>query len=128
MALEITHEWDAVIDTFEHPRYELYGNGKVFDGKDAVRAYFALSRTSFPDQANEVIAVNTAGEHVVLVEFWLTGTHLGPLTIGERMIETTGKSFRIRMAASFEFAPGTNLIICERPYFCDRIPPQNSGL
>tara|TARA_R110001606_G_scaffold117503_1_gene247007 strand:- start:133 stop:336 length:204 start_codon:yes stop_codon:yes gene_type:complete len=27
MALEITHEWDAVIDTFDHPRYELYGSG-----------------------------------------------------------------------------------------------------
>ena len=69
MTLEITHEWDAVIDTFAHPRYELYGNGAVFDGEEAVRAYFALSRTPFPDQANEVIAIGAAGEHVVLVEF-----------------------------------------------------------
>ena len=38
MALEIIHEWDAVIDTFEHPRYELYGSGTVFVGKEAVRA------------------------------------------------------------------------------------------
>jgi len=110
MALEITHEWDAVIDTFEHPRYELYGNGTVFDGEEAVRKYFVMSRTPFPDQANEVIAIGAAGEHVVLVEFWLTGTHLGPLIIGERVIEPTGKAFRVRMAASFEFAPGTDRI------------------
>ena len=32
MALEIAHDWNAVIDTFEHPRYELYGTGTVFDG------------------------------------------------------------------------------------------------
>ena len=38
MALEITHEWDAVIDTFAHPRYELDGSGTVFVGKEAERA------------------------------------------------------------------------------------------
>ena len=27
MALEMTHDWDAVIATFEHPRYEMYGTG-----------------------------------------------------------------------------------------------------
>lgn len=41
MALEITHEWDEVIATFDHPRYEMYGSGAVFDGEEAVRAYFA---------------------------------------------------------------------------------------
>ena len=24
MALEVTHDWDAVIATFEHPRYEMH--------------------------------------------------------------------------------------------------------
>ena len=107
MALEITHEWDAVIDTFQHPRYELYGNGTIFDGEEAVRKYFAMSRTPFPDQANEVI---------------------GPLTIGERVIEPTGESFRVRMAASFEFAPGTDRIICERAYFSDAMIAKELGL
>ncbi|MGB5484209.1 hypothetical protein [Parasphingorhabdus sp.] len=32
------------------------------------------------------------GADVVLVEFWLAGTHLGPLTIGERVIEPTDKA------------------------------------
>lgn len=116
MALECVHDWDAVIATFEHPRYEMYGNGTVFDGEAAVRGYFAASRTPFPDQGNEVIAIAHAGE-TVLVEFWLTGTHLGPLKIPGRTVEPTGKAFRIRMAASFEFAPGGDRIVCERPYY-----------
>ena len=105
-----------MIATFEHPRYEMYGGGQVFDGEAAVRAYFAASRTPFPDQGNEIIAIAHA-DNTVLVEFWLTGTHLGPLKIGNRTIEPTGKSFRMRMAASFEFEPDSAKIKCERPYF-----------
>lgn len=116
MALEVTHDWDGVIATFAHPRYEMYGGGQIFDGEAAVRSYFAASRTPFPDQGNEIIAIAHTGD-TVLVEFWLTGTHLGPLKVGSRVIEPTGKSFRMRMAASFEFAPGRDKIICERPYF-----------
>lgn len=116
MALEVTHDWDGVIATFAHPRYEMYGGGQIFDGEAAVRGYFAASRTPFPDQGNEIIAIAHTGD-TVLVEFWLTGTHLGPLKVGSRVIEPTGKSFRMRMAASFEFAPGRDKIICERPYF-----------
>jgi hypothetical protein len=118
MALEITHDWDGVIATFAHPRYELLGPGTVFDGEAAVRSYFAASREPFPDQANEVIAIAAdAATDTVLVEFWLTGTHLGPLKLGLRTIEPTGKAFRIRIAASFVFAPGSDKIICERPYY-----------
>ena len=116
MALEITHEWDAVIATFDHPRYEMYGTGQVFDGEEAVRAYFAASRTPFPDQGNEIISIAHGGD-TVLVEFWLTGTHLGPLQLGQRTVEPTGKPFRVRMAASFEFPPGGDKIVCERPYY-----------
>ncbi len=57
MALEITHDWDGVLATFDHPRYELMGPGTIFDGEAAVRSYFATSREPFPDQANEVIAI-----------------------------------------------------------------------
>ena len=118
MALEITHDWDGVIATFEHPRYELLGPGTIFDGEAAVRSYFAASREPFPDLANEVISIAAdADADTVLVEFWLTGTHLGPLKLGLRTIEPTGKAFRIRMAASFEFAPGSDKIVCERPYY-----------
>ena len=116
MALECVCDWDAVIATFEHPRYEMYGSGTVFDGEEAVRAYFAASRTPFPDQANEIIAIGAGGD-TVLVEFWLTGTHLGPLRLAGRDVAPTGRAFRVRMAASFEFAPGSDKIVCERPFF-----------
>ena len=116
MALEITHQWDEVIATFEHPRYEMHGGGQVFDGEAAVRSYFAASRTPFPDQGNEIIAI-AAADDTVLVEFWLTGTHLGPLRVGDEIVPPTGKAFKVRMAATFEFKPGSDKIVCERPYF-----------
>ena len=116
MALECECDWDAVIATFAHPRYEMYGSGVVFDGEEEVRNYFAASRTPFPDQGNEIISIGAGGD-TVLVEFWLTGTHLGPLRLGGRTVEPTGKAFRVRMAATFEFAPGSDKIVCERPYF-----------
>jgi ketosteroid isomerase-like protein len=115
MRLECELDWDAVIATFEHPRYEIYGTGTVIDGEAAVRRYFENSRTPFPDQANEIIAIAHGG-NTVLVEFWLTGTHLGPLKTPNGVIEPTGKAFRIRMAATFEFPPGGDKVICERPY------------
>lgn len=116
MALECVNDWDGVIATFEHPRYEMYGPGTIFDGEEEVRGYFAASRTPFPDQSNEIIAIAHASD-TVLVEFWLMGTHLGPLKLPGGIAEPTGKSFRVRMAATFEFRPGSDKIICERPYF-----------
>ena len=117
MALECDCDWDAVIATFEHPRYEMYGSGSVIDGEEAVRGYFAASRTPFPDQGNEIIAIAHGGD-TVLVEFFLTGTHLGPLNLGGgKVVEPTGKAFKVRMAATFEFPPGGDRIICERPYY-----------
>ena len=51
-----------------------------------------------------MIAIGAAGADVVLVEFWLTGTHLALLTIGKTAVEPTGEPFRMRMAADFPFA------------------------
>jgi hypothetical protein len=125
--LECEGDWDGVIATFEHPRYELYGAGTVFDGEAAVRSYFAASRTPFPDQANEIIAIGAGGD-TVLVEFRLTGTHLGPLRTPKGEIAPTGKVFRVRMMASFEFAPDSDRIVCERPYFDQRAVIRALGL
>jgi ketosteroid isomerase-like protein len=127
MALECVGDWDGVIATFAHPRYEMYGSGVVFDGEEEVRHYFAASRTPFPDQSNEIIALAHGGD-TVLVEFWLMGTHLGPLKLAGRTAQPTGKAFRVRMAASFEFAPGSDKIICERPYFDQLAVPRALGL
>tara|TARA_R110002096_G_scaffold206788_1_gene393032 strand:+ start:181 stop:618 length:438 start_codon:yes stop_codon:yes gene_type:complete len=119
MRLECEHDWDGVIATFQHPRYEMQGMETVFDGEEAVRGYFATSRAAFPDQGNEIIAIGADGDSV-LVEFWLTGTHLGPLKLPTGELPPTGRAFRIKMMASFEFAPGSDKIVCERPYF-DRL-------
>jgi len=117
MDSEIRLDFDATIATFDHPHYELFGPGAVFDGEDAVRGYFASSRATFPDQANEPIALRPLGDDAVLAEFWLTGTHKGPLKTPQGELAPTGKSIRVRMAAVFEFTPGGKGIICERVYF-----------
>jgi hypothetical protein len=116
MASEVRLDFDATIATFKHPRYELYGAGQVFDGEEAVRGYFKASRNAFPDQGNEVIALRPL-ENAVLAEFWLTGTHLGPLQAPQGVLAPTGKKVRVRMAAVFEFEPGGTGIVCERVYF-----------
>ncbi len=104
-----------MIATFARPRYETKGNGAVFDGEEPVRGYFRASRTPFPDQGNEIIAI-AAGGYTVFVAFWLTGTHPGRLRLPDRVAAPTGKSFRVRSAASFEFAGSSDKIVCERPY------------
>lgn len=110
MESENVHDFDTVIATFAHPRYELIPTGQVHDGEREVRAYFKESRTAFPDQRNELIGLHHADD-AVITEFWLLGTHRGPL-MG---IEPTGREFRCRMTAFFLFE-GANLV-CERVYF-----------
>ena len=110
MESENDHEFDRTIDTFAHPRYELVPTGDVYDGEEEVRAYFAESRTAFPDQRNELIALHHADD-AVIVELDLLGTHRGRL----RSLPPTGRAFRCRMTAVFEFEG--DRIVCERVYF-----------
>jgi len=112
MEAENQHDYDTVIGTFAHPRYELMATGQVFDGEEEVRHYFAASRGAFPDQRNELVSLRHADDAVV-VELDLLGTHLGPL----RGIEPTGGTFRSRMAGLFIFEDDTDRIVCERVYF-----------
>jgi steroid delta-isomerase-like uncharacterized protein len=112
MESENHHDFDTTIGTFDHPRYEIVPTGEVYDGEEEVRAYFAESRTAFPDQRNELIEMHHADDSVI-VEFDLLGTHLGPL----RGLPPTGRSFTIRSLAIFVFAEGTDRITCERVYF-----------
>lgn len=116
MASEGRLDFEATMATFDHPRYELIGTGAVFDGDEAVRRYFKVSREPFPDQDNEIIAIHHA-EDAVIVEFWLTGTHKGPLKTATGTVAPTGRAFRVRMAAFFLFPPGGERIVCERVYF-----------
>jgi steroid delta-isomerase-like uncharacterized protein len=103
-------DFDVTIATFDHPRYELVGTGQMFDGEEQVRNYYAASRAAFPDQRNEIHSLRHADDAVV-VEFDLLGTHLGNFA----GFDPTGRTFRCRMAAIFEF--DGDRIVCERIYF-----------
>ncbi|MCP3805091.1 ester cyclase [Allokutzneria sp. A3M-2-11 16] len=108
---EVEHRWDDVLSTFPHPRYEIIPTMTVHDGDAAVRGYYHQTRVAFPDQHHEIIALRHTDDAVV-VEFWLIGTHLGPLGA----IPPTGKGFRVRMTAYFVFDEHETLV-CERIYF-----------
>jgi len=110
MEAENAHDFDGVIETFSHPRYELIPSGAVHDGEAAVRQYFRDTRSAFPDQRNQLISLRYADDAVV-VEFWLLGTHRGPIA----GIAATGREFRCRMTAFFLFEGDG--IVCERVYF-----------
>jgi steroid delta-isomerase-like uncharacterized protein len=110
MDSENRHEYDATIATFDHPRYELIGTGDVFDGQAEVERYFDETRTAFPDQRNELIAMHHSDD-AVCVEAWLRGTHLGPF----RGLPPTGRSFEMRFMAVFVFED--ERLVCERVYF-----------
>ncbi|MDQ3145523.1 MAG: ester cyclase [Actinomycetota bacterium] len=112
MASENRQDFDATIATFDHPRYELVATGQVYDGEEEVRQYFAVSRSAFPDQRNEIVSLRHTDDAVV-VELDLLGTHLGTFA----GFAPTGKEFRCRMAAVFEFADEGQGITCERVYF-----------
>lgn len=77
MESENHHDYETTLGTFGHPRYEIIPTGDVFDGADEVRKYFETSRTAFPDQRNELVALHHADAGVI-VEFVLRGTHEGP--------------------------------------------------
>jgi len=108
---EVRQDWDATLATFPHPHYELIAPMTVHDGDGAVRAYYHDTRVAFPDQDHEIIAFRHSVDAVV-VEFWLLGTHLGPLG----RIPPTGSKHRTRMTAYFIFDAHENLVV-ERIYF-----------
>jgi len=109
MEAENRHEFDLTLQTFEHPRYELIATGDVHDGAQEVAAYFEETRTAFPDQRNELIALHHADD-AVIVEAMLYGTHDGPF----RGLPPTGRSFEMRFCALFLFEE--DRLVCERVY------------
>ncbi|MEU7787557.1 ester cyclase [Amycolatopsis sp. NPDC049159] len=108
---EVAQDWDATLSTFPHPHYEVIATMTVHDGDSAVRGYYHDTRTAFPDQHHELIALRHSAD-AVIVEFWLLGTHSGPLG----PVPATGSRFRVRMTAYFVFDAQERLV-CERIYF-----------
>lgn len=107
---EVSQEFGRVLATFPHPRYEIIPTGAIYDGIAEVNQYYLDTRKAFPDQRHEMIKLRHS-EDSIITEFWLLGTHLGPLG----NIPPTGNSFRVRMTAFFIFEGDT--LVCERIYF-----------
>ena len=110
MDSENRHEFDATMATFDHPRYELMATGQVYDGPEEVQRYFEETRTAFPDQRNELVALRHADD-AVLVEAVIRGTHLGPLG----GLPPTGREFELSILSVFLFEG--DKLVCERVYF-----------
>jgi steroid delta-isomerase-like uncharacterized protein len=110
MDSENRHEFDATLETFHHPRYELVATDDVYDGQEEVERYFEETRRAFPDQRNELLALHHSDD-AVLVEAVVRGTHRGPL----RNLPPTGREFELPILSIFVF--DDDKLICERVYF-----------
>lgn len=110
MDLENRYEFEATLETFDHPRYEIIPTGDVHDGPEEVMAYFEETRNAFPDQSNELVKLYHSDDAVV-VEAILRGTHDGAY----RGLPPTGNSFEMPFVAFFVFEE--DRLVCERVYF-----------
>ncbi len=98
LAAQNRHDVEASLACFAHPRYELVGNQRVYEGADEVRRYYATTFGAFPDLTFELIESHHA-DRSMIVEMWMGGSHLGSRTD----FEATGRRFKCRMAAVFQF-------------------------
>ena len=101
---------EGAVACFAHPRYELVGNQRVYDGHDEVRHYYEVTRRYFPDLHFDVIDVHH-GDDAVVCEMWMSGTHLG----SGRDFEATGRHFRCRSAVTLIF--DGDRLECARVYY-----------
>lgn len=94
----------GVLACFTRPEIELVGADRVFRGADQVSTYLRDTRSAFPDQHIELIAMHHADD-AVICEFWFGGTHRGDI----HGFDATGRGFKVRMASFFTF-DGEDLI------------------
>lgn len=104
------NDFQAALDCFTHPRYELIGNNRVYDGAEEVQRYYEATRGYFPDLRYEVLALHHADDTVV-AELMMSGTHLG----SRDDFEASGKRFSCRVAVIFSFEDDG--LVCARAYY-----------
>ena len=110
LTLEAQGDLAELPNVFPHPRYELIGNSRVYDGLDVVVAYLTERRNAFPDYKAEITRTYHAPD-ALIAESWVTGTHLGRI----EGIDPTSKGVHFTMASFFLFE-GDELT-CVRNYF-----------
>ena len=114
MESENRHEFDVTMETFDHPRYELIATGDVFDGERRSPRYFEETRTAFPDQRNELIALHHADDAVIVEAISTAPTWPAPRPAADRA--------QVRDAFCALFVFEEDRLVCERVYF-DRDGP-----
>jgi len=103
-------DFEATIQTFHHPRYEVVATDEEHDGADALRLFYAETSKAFPDFRFENATFHHAAD-AVLTEVDFVGTHLGMW----RGLPATGRKVRYRMCNVFVF--DGDKLICERLHF-----------
>lgn len=121
MRLENAHDFDACIDKFGRPRYEVTANGEVFDGAGRVNDFLDENRRAFPDFRFEPTRVSPTPD-AVLVEGRFKGTHQGIW----RGVPGTGRRVDFPMCLIFEFEG--DVLVNERIYFNLSIPLVQLGI
>jgi steroid delta-isomerase-like uncharacterized protein len=107
---ENRHDLDALLASFERPRYEVVPLGTADDGAAAVRQLIGGLLEAFPDFHFYARRLHHADD-VVLVEGRFTGTHRAAWA----GVPATGRSIDVPAACVFEFEGAG--CVCERVYF-----------
>lgn len=96
------HDVDAVERFLSHEHFnQVTGESGADDFKRVVRYVLAFA----PDSRSEIEEVVAEGETVVLFLTW-TGTHLGEVTLGDRVFPPTGVTFRVRHVHRYRVVDG----------------------
>ena len=110
MDSENRHEFDATLETFHHPRYELVATDDVYDGTEEVERYFEETRRAFPTSETSCSPFTTPMTPCSSRP-WSAGPTWGPL----RSLPPTGREFELPILSIFVFEE--DKLICERVYF-----------
>jgi predicted ester cyclase len=105
-----SNDMATALECFAHPRYELIGNHRVYDGAEEVRRYYETARGYFPDLHLEIQTIHHADD-AAIAEVRMSGTLLG----SGPHFEATGKRFQCLAAIIFRF--DNDQLIGARAYY-----------